>query len=118
MDEDEVKVPYKEKIGAVINLKTRKIYIEKDLSSREKREVTAIANAYIEFYVDEGSVPEHKEALIFAAYSLIPNGTKNYFGSPISSFSAKELSELANVTEDFAKFRLNLEKIAFNPADN
>jgi len=118
MNKESVKIPYNGKTGAIINLKDKKIYIEKNLSSNERRELVAIAGAYVEFYADEGKIPKHEEALIFAAYSLIPNGNENCFGKPVSSFSAKELASLAGVTEDFAKFRLGLEKVVFDPSNN
>ncbi len=93
-------------LHAEVNIGLRKIVVTKTENERLARELGAIAIGYADLYREHHEFPKFEEAKLFAAYFCMPLDIL----FPNHQPSAEELAERAGVTEEFAKFRIDLEK--------
>ncbi|MBI4174431.1 MAG: hypothetical protein HY517_02200 [Candidatus Aenigmarchaeota archaeon] len=73
----------------------------------ERREAIAIGLGYKLSYEKSGSIPSFETAREIAAYLLVPPGAAAY--GDVKRRSPVELARIANVTEEFAQFRIALD---------
>lgn len=69
------------------------------------REVLLIATLYLMEYSEKGSFPDFEDAMLFAAFMLMPE--KVFFKNK-KILTPQELAKAAEVTEEFAQYRINL----------
>ena len=99
-----IHIPYKGAYAS-IDLDKRQIGYSGDAEERVKRELMLICWYYIQCYDKNKSVPLFEDARRFAALVAMP---KKFWGD-ITRHSIEELVEKADVTEEFAYYRISLE---------
>ena len=77
----------------------------KILEERVKKELVLICGYYVKHYDETRSIAPLGDARRFAALVAIP---KEYYGD-ITQYSIEELVKRADVTEEFAQYRISLE---------
>lgn len=85
----------------------RTIYVEPE-DERLRRELLPIVLWYVKSYNDRGIVPTLEEAKAFSACLCI--GGNEEYGGNLLAWSPADIARESGVTEEFARFRLELER--------